>query len=60
MHGQGGKQKQDKKRPKWASRGCFVMYAHSAKKQEVGSDGHAGQTGSCGGMEGKKEVCGTL
>ena len=37
-----------------------MTYAHSAKKQEVGSDGHAGQRGSCGGMEGKQEVCGTL
>ena len=42
------------------SRGYFVTYAHSAKKQEVGSDGHAGQRGLFAGMEGKQEVCGTL
>ena len=56
----GGKQKQGKKSPKWAGRGCFVMYAHSAKKQEVGSDGHADQRGSFVGIEGKKDVCGTV
>ena len=34
--------------------------AHSAKKQEVGSDDHADQRGSCRGMEGNQEVCGTI
>ena len=58
--GKGGGTKQGEKIPKWASRGCFAMCVHSAKKQEVVSDGHAGQRGSCGGMEGKQEVCGTV
>ena len=30
------------------------------KKQEVNSDGHAGQRGSHGGMEGRQGVCGTV
>ena len=34
-----------------------MMYAHSARKQEVGGDGHAGQRGSFVGIEGKQEVC---
>ena len=60
MHEHGGKQKQGKKSPKWVSRGCFVMYTHSEKKQEVVSDDHADQRVSFGGMEAKQEVCGTV
>ena len=59
MHGKGGKQKQGKKSPKWASGGHLVMHTHSAKNQEVGSDGHAGQRVSFRGMQGNQEVGGT-
>ena len=48
------------KNPKWASRGYFATYAHSAKKQEVDSDDHADQRGSYGGMEGTQEVFDTV
>ena len=32
VHRQGRKQKQDKKSRTWVRRGCFVTYAHRAKK----------------------------
>ena len=41
----GGEKKQDKKSPKWASRACFEMHAHSNKNQNVCRDGHGGQRG---------------
>ena len=53
MHGQGGKQKQDKKSPKWASRGCFTMYGRGEKKQEGDRHDHGDQRGPRGAIEGE-------
>ena len=35
VHRQGGKHKQCKKSPKWASRGCFTMYGVAKKNRKV-------------------------
>ena len=57
VHGHGGKEKQDKQRPKWVCRACFCMYGHRAKMQHVGMDGHGDQGGARGAKEGEQRVC---
>ena len=60
VFGHGGKQAQRKKSNKWARKTYFAIHAHNEKKQEVCRDGHGGQRGSFGGMEGKEEARGAI
>ena len=56
----GEEQKQDKKSNKCARRAYFAMHAHNAKPQEMCRDGHGGQRGSFGEIEGEEEARGTV
>ena len=60
VYGHGGEKKQDKKSPKWASSGCFAMYSHGKKQQQVDTDARGDQRELWEGIEGNQEARGTL
>ena len=60
MYGHGGEKKQDKKSPKWASSGCFAMYSHGKKQQQVDTDARGDQRELWEGIEGNQEARGAL
>ena len=54
--GKGKGKKQSKKNSKWARTGCFMRYAHSAKKWQGDRHGYGDQRGPRGAIEGEEGV----